>query len=529
MQDTREKQQQKKQDREAGSCAPEVSGFFDMATLHTVAVSGPDPARTPVEAAEPAPAADANPQRAPSGDSLPLVGDDVDGLEDACAVEVAAAHDNDASQTSAAAPSGYDIFARLRVWSAAGASAERSVIVEGEGAHNDGCDRTGATATAQGAHEAAQTLVLSDHRANAVDAEHANPPGPPRDLATPTIGTVSDADDTNGATSGLPPPPPADDPVGADIDHGNGGAVEDDACNPSDRHRDSASADADATLSPRASNKRTEEPVPLADNRIAPLVLDGISKDADSAFEEPGGRTPAGGIDRGEMRISPVAPVGMGPKLSSPPPPQTIPVHASSAPVPVATPLQASALRLPSSPPQEPRRWRPVAEAGWTTAALDRLDAHASRALASDTAPVHVVVFAHGAGDCVPASIERFGADALVWAVSSSPTARTLQRHGCAVVKWPARTGRSAESAPLSDLVTAVPWGRVNVVIDIGAERSPALCARTLGALLPRLARGAVYVCRADCHQGALGLMRSGIAKTVHYHPDAIIIEAPAS
>ncbi|QBZ81020.1 hypothetical protein pclt_cds_424 [Pandoravirus celtis] len=107
--------------------------------------------------------------------------------------------------------------------------------------------------------------------------------------------------------------------------------------------------------------------------------------------------------------------------------------------------------------------------------------------------------------------------------------ARTLQRHGCAVVKWPVRASRATETASLSDLVSAVPWGRVNVVIDIGADRSQTLRARTLAALLPRLARGAVYACSVDCHQAALDLVRGGIAKTVHHHVNVIIVEAPAS
>ncbi|QBZ81019.1 hypothetical protein pclt_cds_424b [Pandoravirus celtis] len=54
-------------------------------------------------------------------------------------------HTRKPAQSEAAAPSGYDIFARLRVWSSAGASAERSLIMESEEVHNDGSTRKRAT------------------------------------------------------------------------------------------------------------------------------------------------------------------------------------------------------------------------------------------------------------------------------------------------------------------------------------------------------------------------------------------------
>lgn len=528
MQDPRERHNQG-----ADLCAPEVSGFFDMTTLKTVPVSAPN--ATPMSSSlTPPPDADAdNPQQTPSNDNMPLEGDNVGPVDGGAvtsslttttiaAVEVAGTH-QDPPQSDAAPPSGYDIFARLRVWSSAGASAERSLIMEGEEAHNDGSARKSAT-PAQDDHDADQAASLADPQATADDIvddivddtpEHDDPSDLPNKSAMPTAVSSGIDSDTPSDLLLSSSPPPSTHTVGSgDADQCNDGNIAKD-----DSHQNCAKTGTDTTLLPRVLNKATVESVSPGDVHALPM-FDGANGGIGNGRDEPK-HAPAGGA--GDTMNGPVAPpadVIAVPDL----PPQDIPVHASNIVVPVVRTTQPSTV---SRPP--PRRWGPVAEAGWTAAALETLDAHVTRILADKATLAHVVVFAHGAGQSVPASIERFGADALLWAVSSAPAARTLQCHGCAVVKWPVRATHAAETASLSDLVSAVPWGRVNVVIDIGADRSQTLRARTLAALLPRLARGAVYACSVDCHQAALDLVRGGIAKTVHHHVNVIIVEAPAS
>lgn len=500
MQDAREKQQQQQQ----SACAPEVSGFFDVTTLKTVAVSGPG-------ATSPAIRGAACPQAPTDDDLVPLRDGAVDALAPSPAVAispavapaVAVVPDETSTQGDSATPSAYDIFARLRVWSAAGASAERSLIIEGEEAHDDESSARVGTAV--------QDTASFDGPVGAADvATHIVALGVRGDATVPPTDGSSGGGGVTGATPDGSPTSPASD---ADGDGDDG-----------DDKRDCVGHDnTDAMLRPRvpgAVKEQAPAPAPLDDDQLPQGNACGADSITVGGHREMAHVPTGGDSDMAKDPVTPPTDADGAPE----PPVTDIPVHASGPVAPVACPIQPT-ITLPQAPP---RRWGPVAEAGWTAAALEALDVHAARTLTDKTPQAHVVVFAHGAAQSVPASIQRFGADTVLWAVSSGPVARALERHGCAVVKWPARATHAAETAPLSDLVTAVPWGRVNMVIDIGAGRSRALRARTLTALLPRLARGAIYACGADCHQTALELERSGIAKAVHRHTDVIGVETPA-
>lgn len=506
MQEPREKQQQQQ-----SACAPEVSGFFDVTTLKTVAVSGPN--ATPSAIAGGA----ACPQAPSDGDLVPLRdGADAVALSPAVAPTVAVAPDGTSTQGDAAAPSAYDIFARLRVWSAAGASAERSLIIEGEDAHNDeeSFARVG-TVSQDTAEDTDRSDIPLDSPVGTADAAtHAMASDAPGDAAVPPT------DDLPGGGDIGPTPDRSPSSAARDVDSGDATAA-----TQGDDKRDCAQRDSADVPSwsrvPGAAKEQPPAPAPTLPDDVDDQPLQGTARGADDitvgGHRETAHAPTGNGTDTAKDPRMPSADAG----AASEPPVTDIPVHASGPVTPVACAIQPT-IALPQTPP---RRWGPVAEAGWTAPALEALDAHAERILVDKTCQAHVVVFAHGAAQSVPASIQRFGADAVLWAVSSGPAARALERHGCAVVKWPARATHAAETAPLLDLVTAVPWGRVNMVIDIGTERSRVLRARTLTALLPRLARGAIYACSADCHQTVLELERGGIAKAVHRHTDVIAVE----
>lgn len=499
MQYPREKQQQQ------STCAPEVSGFFDVTTLKTVAVSGPDTAPPAIKSA-------ACPQAPSDGDPVPLRdGADAAALSPGVAPAVTVAAHETPIQGDTATPSAYDIFARLRVWSAAGASAERSLIIEGEEAHDD--ESSARAGTAESTDPSAAPCDSPVGAANV--ATHTTAPGAPGDsVAAPT-------DDLPGGGSAEPTPDGSPSAPASDADGGGDAA----AATHGDDQGDCIRHDsADATLwshVPGAVKEQAPASVPPDD--VDDRLLQGTAHSADDIAVDSCQDTAHAPTHRGNDAAKNLTVPPTDADAAPEPPDTDIPVHASSLVAPVACAIQPTI----APPPPPLRRWGPVAEAGWTATALDALDVHVARILTDKTPQAHVVVFAHGAAQSVPASVQRFGADAVLWAVSSAPAARALDRHGCAVVKWPARAAHAAETASLSDLVTAVPWGRVNMVIDIGAERSRALRARTLTALLPRLARGAIYACGTDCHQAALELERSGIAKAVHRHMDVIAVETP--
>jgi hypothetical protein len=166
--------------------------------------------------------------------------------------------------------------------------------------------------------------------------------------------------------------------------------------------------------------------------------------------------------------------------------------------------------------------WRAVAEAGWEASTMAAIDPHIQRAIKSKPWP-RIVIFGQGSGGSALASTQRFGADALVWVVSSDRGARSLERHGCLVVRWPSRASLSPETSSLSDLVRALPWETIDVVIDVGTVRSRSLRERTLAVLLPHLSAGAVYACAADCR---LPLPAAGINRiVVHQHSRAVVVE----
>lgn len=499
MQDPREKQQQ-----EHSACAPEVSGFFDVATLKTVAVSGSGATPPQIGSA-------ASPQ-APS---------DTAALSSGVASAAAVAPDETPAQGDTATPSAYDIFARLRVWSAAGASAERSLIIEDAEVHGDDSSARVSAAAAQDAQGTDRSVALFDSPVGATDVStHTVASDAPGDVVVPPTDDLP-RDDGVGPAPERSLSSPASDVGGGDAAAAIHG----------DDKRDCARHDsADATLWSHVPDADKEQaPASAPPDDVDDQLLQCTARGADDitvgGHQETAHAPTARGSDAAKDPTVPPTDTHADADAAPEPPAADIPVHASSPAAPVACAIQPT-ITPPQTPP--PRRWGPVAEAGWTAAALEALDVHAARILADKTPQAHVVIFAHGAAQSVPASVQRFGADAVLWAVSSGPTARALERHGCAVVKWPARATHAAETASLSDLVAAVPWGRVNMVIDVGAERSHALRARTMTALLPRLARGAIYACGTDCYQAALELERSGIAKAVHRHTDVIAVETSA-
>lgn len=504
------------------AAGPETSGFFDVSTLKTISMSAD---RVTVASEGDAPVG-TQPVAAHVAADGEHHSDDVDSapgslvnLTDVAVKAVADGDhhgDNDNAQGKAtprdhaaapvdAAPvqRAYDLFARLRVWSAASASAERSVILDDPSA----------------------SISVDAHRDGKHKVESHTERNPQHDTEHDDERLVDSSTGVNGA-------PIANAALGSCAE---GGLAQDeprvDASSHGECHqRDGAEAgtsDAaalDTATAPSAVCAQTEVSVTNERVSMAPAGDDGHVESG-----KPDGHGPRSASHCRDTVTATIAP-GTDRAASSPKDGSATVRGAVTVPREVTNSVPTADVG-----PNRKRRtatevtygaWVPVDEPGWTTDAISALDAHASRVVAGKPSP-RIVVFSHGTAPSALAVVRRFGPDAIVWVVSSAPDARNIERHGCSVVKWPVRAAASpGDNASVRDLAGAVPWHRVDVVVDIGTGRSPGQRARTLAHLVPLMrGSGGIYVCATDCLQTATELLRAGAAAIVHEREQIVVVE----
>nr|UDO47589.1 hypothetical protein [Pandoravirus massiliensis] len=498
---------------------PETSGFFDVSTLKTVSMSA-DHLSTPLNTSldiEPATtnsvadgdgANDNNKDEKDNGHNgactEPHMSTDLVSTAEAVADKgvrgVGTQHET-APDTCTGTPvdtapvqRAYDLFARLRVWSAASASAERSVIVDDPSASNElepvdalrpaERDMDHLAVPGDNGNLAGAGASLESHTGNPHCIE-ADPPcdDTASDVSLPSVENHQ-MNDTEAKVGGEPAGAlpagacdrakldTADQHAATDLrDHDeNGGDNGTGTEQGLDKHTDAT--------------KTTTQAAPLGAARNVARVDD--TKEGDAVRDAPQQGT-------GE--------------------PQTAPARLTRKRRAARDTVYGT--------------WAHVDEPGWTADVISALDAHVSRAVSGKPSP-RIVVFSHGAAPSALALVRRFGPDAIVWVVSSAPDARNIERHGCSVVKWPARTATitsTDKNVPMGDLVNAVPWHCIDAVIDIGTGRPPQQRARTLKTIVPLMHSDAIYACAVDCRHLALELLGVGAAAIVHEHDHAVVVQ----
>ncbi|AVK77022.1 hypothetical protein pmac_cds_334 [Pandoravirus macleodensis] len=516
------------------AAGPETSGFFDVSTLTTISMSGNHvsdalPRAAPlatgstvvVDAAANNDHHDGNAETA-SGPSATNSADDVTATNDGNGHSGDGAQDETTIEDRGVVPAdvppvqrAYDLFARLRVWSAASASAERSVIVDDPSAldeptaddpHRDSSRGDGSNVEQ---HPQRDTKP-SDERLTGSDNEAA---APSADAALDSH-TV----DRPNAESNSPVNDPRS---GASL---------------SNEPNQEDGAETDGSVAPVDTIALVDVCARTEADAVSQHTLDGSTNDGENKNVESNS-----GNDPGRADVLYSMPECTNETITTTTTTSTTDAaHAApcltdrhgvgTSPQEATNNAQTIAAR-----PNSRRRtateatygtWTPVDEPGWTEGAVGTLDAHASRVIAGKPSP-RIVVFAHGAAPSALAAVRRFGPDAIVWVVSSAPDARNIERHGCSVVRWPARTAAvSADNLCVRDLVTAIPWDRVDVVVDMGTGRSPGQRAHILANIVPRMRGGGIYACAVDCRQAALELLRTGAAAIIHEHDHIVVVES---
>lgn len=514
------------------AAGPGISGFFDVSTLRTISMSGERssdalPGAAPL-AAEPAVVDTiANSDRhdmnavtahGPSSHGVDVAASAIDhgdsrggnGAQDETAIEDRTVAPADVPPVQRA----YDLFARLRVWSAANASAERSVIVEDPSA-------SGGEPTPDDTHSYSGRGDASNaerHLQRDADPSGERLMGSDHGAVVPTVDVAQGshtADMPNAGSDSLvndsrPDASLQDEPVQKDGTEADGSAVPADAtvsvnvcarteagcmnqCVPNGPTDEDENKNVESNSS--GGPNVAEKPYSVAEhtNTTATTAL-------------------AGTVDTTLCLDDSVATPCI----------ETV-SHGGTANAQVAGPRPNGRGRAPTEVTYG--TWTPVDEPGWTADVVDALDVHASRAIAGKPSP-RIVIFAHGAASSALAAVRRFGPDAIVWVVSSAPDARNIERHGCSVVRWPPRTSAvPGDNLPMRDLVAAVPWDRVDAVIDVGTGRSSAQRAHILKTIVPRMHGGGIYACAVDCRQAALESLRVGAAAIVHEHDHIVVVE----
>ncbi|AVK75960.1 hypothetical protein pneo_cds_353 [Pandoravirus neocaledonia] len=518
------------------AAGPETSGFFDVSTLKTIRMTvDPAPVAPPSGAPSDAESTSATTD-ADSGDRgdggaeiiAETLAHHTDSVDDGGSTLVDGNADEDGklqgettSKEPVAVPvdaapvqRAYDLFARLRVWSAASASAERSVIVDDPSVLDESVSTTASHDSKRDDGDDVRGTTSHAH----CDAEpnDGSPikPGDGVEIVDANASPGSCAADricvTHEPTQGesrLDAPLPIDQDQGGDAEvHASVGletATSPVACVQTEadtmgRHAQVAPAHAKDNVDDESKHVAhefsTHEPHPAPDGVDTTAPPSGTEQTA-SCLEDCATR-------RGDKTV-----------------------HQKAAGS--ASPLAPSANRA-TAVEATYGTWTPVDEPGWTADAVAAFDAHASRAVAGKASP-RIVVFSHGTASSALAAVRRFGPDAIVWVVSSAPDARNIERHGCSVVRWPARATPMTSDGRVSvrDLASAIPWHRVDVVVDIGTGRLHVQRAHTLTNLVPLMRGGSgIYVCAADCRQAAFELLRSGAAAIVHEHDHVVVVES---